>query len=266
MARRAIPVDYRTWNKRWGAPFGRQFPFSARLRKATRRELGQRVPKFVGPFGFQDNSTTRRFEYPWAFHAINASRGDNIVEIGGGLSGLQFVLSKSGARVRNVDPGESATGLGWPVHASSIARLNRAFGTDVRLISNTLEEANLASDSVDKVYSISAIEHIPADEIPSLAREVARVLRPGGSCVLTIDLFLNLHPFSRRSSNEWGTNVAPASLVQASGLELIAGDPAELFGYPEFDPANVLARLDQYFVGKYPVMAQCLVLRKPLCG
>ncbi len=53
-------------------------------------------------------------------------------------------------------------------------------------------------------------------------------------------------------------------LVESSGLDLVAGNPDELFGYPTFDPRTVLANLSQYFYGtSYPALAQALVLEKP---
>jgi SAM-dependent methyltransferase len=191
--------------------------------------------------------------------------GADVVEIGGGLSGFQFVLAKCGARVRNVDPGEAATGRGWPVSQGSIARLNRAFKTDVELLNTTLPEARLERSCADLVFSISTIEHIPPDDVAQLMREITRLLRPGGRCVLTVDLFLNLHPFSSRTENEFGTNVAPALLIAESGLQLVVGEPSELFGFPEFEPPEILARLDEFLINEYyPVLAQCLVLEKPL--
>ena len=75
---------------------------------------------------------------------------------------------------------------------------------------------------------------------------------------------MNLWPFSDRESNDYGTNVPPKVLVDASGLELAAGEPSELLGYPEFDPRAILATLENYLIGAYyPALAQCFVLRKP---
>jgi ubiquinone/menaquinone biosynthesis C-methylase UbiE len=121
----------------------------------------------------------------------------------------------------------------------------------------------LPSDSVDVAYSISTIEHIPKDELPGMMREIERVLKPGGHGVFTVDLFLNLRPFTNRDHNEFGINVAPAELIAASGMSLVSGERAELLGFPEFDPQEVLARLERYLIGdRYPCMAQCFTLRK----
>jgi SAM-dependent methyltransferase len=213
-------------------------------------------------FAYQPNSPTREFEYPWAWYAVPVVRGATVVDLGGSLAGFQFALSRAGCRVINVDPGESATGRGWPVDCESMARLNRAFGTDVALVNATLQAAKLRESSVDVVYPISTIEHIPDVELPDTMREVARILKPGGSCVLTVDLFLNLEPFTDRTANRYGTNVSVKSLVDASGLLLVLGKTDELYGYPDFDHRRVLASLYDKLVGEYPVLAQCLVLTK----
>ena len=210
-----IPKEYREWNRRFGAPFGFR---RQRLPIPRYRSLSQRFPRIEGPFGIQPNNTTRAYEYPWAWNAARVTSGTTAVDLGGSLAGFQFALSRSGVRVINVDPGERATGLGWNVDHRSIARLNRAFRTSVELVNTTLDEAALPDCSIDTVYSISTIEHIPMTELPALMREIERILRPGGSCVLSVDLFLNLKPFSDRESNEFGVNVPPRLLVDASGL------------------------------------------------
>ena len=93
--------------------------------------------------------------------------------------------------------------------------------------------------------------------------EAERLLVPGGRLVVSIDLFLNLAPFSPRLENEWGTNISVEQLVAKSGLALESGRRDELLGYPEFDPGVILSRLEDFAIGTgYPQMAQVLTLRK----
>lgn len=259
IGRRKLPPHYEAWNRRWGAPYGRAW------RHVLRRQAHRFwFPRLVGPFGFQpDNAITRRFEYPWAFHAVSVSPGMRALEIGGSLAGLQFVLAKSGVKVVNVDPGEQAA-MGWPVSPETIARLNRAFGTDVELRNAFLEQAGLEAASFDLVYSISTIEHIPPSSLPSLMAEVNRLLVPGGHFVVTVDLFLDLAPFSYETENIAGRNIDVRWLVEKSGLELVQGERSELLGFPEFDPKRILGQLFSLQYGVfYPAVAQALVLRKP---
>lgn len=261
LARRQVDDSYAAWNRKWGAPFGRTDPLARVLRHRV-PGLVERFPQLAGPFAFQDNNETRVVEFPWAFAATPLRSGMQAVEIGGSLSGFQFVLARSGIEVVNVDPGEAAAGVGWPCTPERIAHLNRAFGTNVRLVNATLQEAGLASESVDRVFSISTIEHIPSGELPSLASEIRRVLRPAGRVVLTIDLFLDIAPFTTRTENRYGQNIDVNAFVRDLGMRLVVGDPRELHGYPDFDPERVLSNLGELSYGTYPACAQLLVLAK----
>jgi SAM-dependent methyltransferase len=259
LARREVPPEFEAWNRKWGAPYGHGF---GRAIKSVRPSIVRRLPQLAGPFGLQANNQTRFVEYPWAFHAVPLRPGMTAVEIGGGLSGFQFVLARTGLHVINVDPGKDATGVGWRCDHTSIDRLNRSFRTRVMLESSTLEAAALPTASADVMFSISAIEHIPECELPSLMAEVARVLKPGGSVVLTVDLFLNLAPFSDQVENVWGRNVDVRALVESSGLDRTFGDESELNGYPSFNARAVLGKLGELYYGEYPACAQLLVLGK----
>src|SRR5687768_15941498 len=126
LAPRALPQDFAEWNRTWRAPDGRTLAVPWRFRRS------KFTIRYRGPFAWQPNSSTRAFEYPWAFHQIsNHGRNLNIVEIGGGLSGLQFVLARDGHRVTNVDPGLAAKGKGWRLDPGFHRHLGDSFGANV---------------------------------------------------------------------------------------------------------------------------------------
>jgi SAM-dependent methyltransferase len=258
-----LPPEYVAWNARHGAPFGRRVPPLGPLKRFIPKPL---LWRWRGPFSFQPNSTLRHFEYPWAFHAVPLPRGARVLEVGGGLGGFQFALDRAGCRVVNVDPGRgrAARDLGWPCDTQRVAQLNRLFGCAVELQNVTIAEAAVEPASFDCAFSISVAEHLPESEVNDIARHVFRALKPGGHFVLTVDLFLNLRPFTSRDENGYGRNVDVKSFVELAPFEFVAGDRAELFGYPEFDRDRVLSNLDRYYVGDYPALTQCLVLRKPV--
>ena len=54
-------------------------------------------PAPPGPFAFQENNDTRRFEYPWAYFATSLRPGFAL-EIGGGLSGFQSCCRRQASR------------------------------------------------------------------------------------------------------------------------------------------------------------------------
>ncbi|HXB25290.1 MAG TPA: methyltransferase domain-containing protein [Gemmatimonadaceae bacterium] len=259
IAPRELPAEFYAWNRRHRAPFGR--------RNRLSRYLGDR---YRGPFAFQANNGTRVYEYPWAYSAINAhrvSRGRplTIVELGGSLAGLQWVLAREGHRVINVDPGLEARGVGWEVNADRHRALSRTFGAPVELIPKTLAAAGLADGVADVLLAVSTIEHFAPADLAEFAAHAARIIRPDGIVILTIDLFLDLSPFSDVEHHQYGTNVDIRRLLADAKLELVQGNPKELHGYPEFTPERVLAGLAGYLVGQpYPALAQCLIARRML--
>lgn len=259
---RTLPESYALWNKIWKAPNGSKV-YRAYEQLCERSRYFPECKGRGGVFTAQKNSIIRTWEYPWAFHSVPLEAGMKILELGGGLCGFQFVLSKMGMDVTNVDPGEESEGLGWPVTGESMARLNARFRTNVRLVNTTIEAAGIESETIARVFCLSVMEHIPQSEHKHILSEVYRLLQPGGYLVLTVDLFLDLHPFTDRKSNKWGTNVSVADLLGAAPFELHIGDTAELNGFTEFEPRRILSELPRYIVGEYPALAQCAVFRKP---
>lgn len=256
-----FPEAYQRWNRQTGAPTG----YVREKRQLVRRFVSEETwLKWRGPFSIQPgNNTTRRYEYPWAWHAADLSSPKTIVEIGGSLAGFQFILSAEGHRVINVDPGMEAEGLGWEVTPETLGRLNKWFGTTVELRNTTLDKAGIDDNSVDLMFSISVLEHLTHDELKKVMNHAERILRPRGQFVITMDLFINLIPFTRREKNDYGTNQDVREMEEMSQLQLVQGKREELYGYPEFDAAKIQENLENYLVGNYPTLTQCIVLQKP---
>jgi len=183
-----------------------------------------------------------------------------VLEVGGGLSGLQFVLAAEGDRVLNVEPGQDA--LGWNYHADVHQHLCRSFNAPVELFTKKIDALTAPPHSFDVILSVSALEHFSDADLAMLANAIKRLLKPDGVVVMTIDLFLDLRPFSEREDNGWGRNIDVKQLLDMSGLMLGDGNPAELFGFPEFKSAQIMSNLATYLVGEqYPVLSQCVVAR-----
>lgn len=267
LARRALPKLYAEWNERCGAPFGhpegRNRPFEERL--------GDPEPRRFGPFGFAWASTTRVYEYPWAYEMGEFKPGMRVLEVGGGLAGMQFLLAQEGCQVVNVDRaadysqqgGPPMPGFNWWVSRERHDAINKALGTDVTLLADSLEDADLARESFDRALCVSVLEHMSPQAARSVVERIRDLLVPGGKLVLTVALFLDLVPFGVRDSNHWGRNLDVYSLTKDTGLRMTAGDRSELLGFPEFDFDGVVTKLPDLFVGFYPCMAELLILEKP---
>jgi len=254
-----IPESFDQWNRRWSAPDGRVVRWPGWLQH-TQLELRRK-----GPFAWQPNNKTRSFEFPWAYsEVIKQGRNLNVVEIGGGLSGLQFVLASEGHHVTNVDPGVNPgkADLGWAIDRARHERLCQAFRAPVRLLETTIREAGIPDSSVDVLICVSALEHFTDSAVAEFEQHVARVLKPDGLAVLTVDLFLDISPFASRLSNEFGRNLDVCRLLRNTSLELVSGRPHELLGFPEFDPQAVIASLSHYLRGEHPVVSQCLTAKR----
>jgi SAM-dependent methyltransferase len=266
IARLDLPAKYQAWNERWGAPIGRRTPQARAIKVAVDR-LGVQglacLPvQIVGPFAFQENSITRRYEYPWAYEALRPSRGMRLLELGGGLSGLQFVLARAGCEVHNVDP---LVGFGSSRYSDDIEKrfdiINRRFGGGVHLHRGVVTDIDL-SRPFDAIYSVSTIEHLSKADVELNLLAAKRLLAPGGRFVLTVDLFLNLAPFSKRAANIWGTNIEPAWIEEVLQMRLVEGNRRELYGYAEFSAEYVLEHLEQFLIHSYPQLAQLMVFER----
>jgi hypothetical protein len=115
----------------------------------------------------------------------------------------------------------------------------------------------------DRILCVSVIEHMSRTAALATMRRINEVLLPGGICVLTIDLFLDLHPFTEALENSVGTNMDVRELVEASEMEIIFGYRDELLGYQQFNPDTVTGKIQDLLTGEIPVVAQLLMLRKP---
>lgn len=202
--------------------------------------------KVAGPFGFQLNSPTRTYEYPWAFDFLKPRPGLRILEIGGGLSGFQFALAGSGCEVHNIDPFVGDWYGSAPPEAMH-AQMNSAFGTNVHLHHCRLEDSDLVGP-FDALCCISTLEHLSDEEIAGALSTARSLLSPSAQVVLTVDLFINAHPFTSRPAATAGRNVSVAWLHELLGGTRTFGDPTELFGFPEFGTDHVLSNLEDYLL------------------
>lgn len=123
---------------------------------------------------------SRCWEYPYALAQLRARPPGEVVDFGSGVTFFPFALARAGWKVTCVDSDPLAIhdlGLASTVHA-----------TPLRALLNAGPAIPLADASCDAVYSISVLEHLP-DPVPVIA-EAARVLRPGGLFILTLDVDL----------------------------------------------------------------------------
>ena len=80
---------------------------------------------------------------------------------------------------------------------------------------------------------------------------------------MTVDLFLDLAPFTTQASNVYGANIDVSHLLSRAGLDLVEGAPRELHGFPDFDADRILRHLPEKLIGRgWPTLTQLVVARK----
>ena len=125
---------------------------------------------------------SRQCEWPWAIRESNIQPTDLVLDVGGGWSVLKFAIAKRCNKhllysVDNVQEYLDKARLAiYKLGATNICQ-SLMDVRDLRFNDNTF----------DKVFCISVLEHVPDGHMKGL-REMVRVLKPGGTLMLSLDI------------------------------------------------------------------------------
>ena len=131
--------------------------------------------------------------------------GETVLDLGSG-GGIDVLLS-----ARRVGPHGRAIGLDMTGEMLELARRNQleAGVGNAEFIAGTIEDIPLPDDSVDVVIS-NCVVNLSADK-PSVMREAARVLRPGGRLAISdIVADTEMPAETRRDMRQWTGCIAGA--------------------------------------------------------
>jgi SAM-dependent methyltransferase len=146
----------------------------------------------------------RMWEYPYAILAAELSPGLKVADVGCGMTAFTIYLKEhAGCDVTGIDPDVFDAGLRYKGHGVSEEFIKR---TGINFLRGDMTEVPLESDSQDRAFSISVMEHVPPDVRRRGMQELARILKPGGRAILTVDMSL------------WFEMNRPLELVYESGL------------------------------------------------
>lgn len=133
----------------------------------------------------------RRIEYQMVYQAADFTATDRVLDIGSPKLLALYLAQHDHAEVYATDI--------EPYFLDDYALLKQVQGLPEERLHLRVEDGRKLSfpdGFFTKVYSISVIEHIPDEGDSECVREIARVLAPGGRCLLTV-------PFAPVSRNEY---------------------------------------------------------------
>lgn len=171
-----------------------------------------RYPWSVGMVNRPAFYAARLWEYPFAILTADLEPGMKVADIGCGMTAFTIYL-KDHARcdIVGVDPDVFEAGTKYYAHGVSREFMDR---TGLKIVKGEFDEIPLPSDSQDRVFCISVMEHVPPDVRRRGMQEIARILKPGGKAILTVDVSM------------WFELNRPLDLIWESGLTLV--EPADL--------------------------------------
>lgn len=173
-----------------GVPTEATHPFLAQYRAMAANPfvLDYLVELSRRTISFFSRHAPRAYEYPEVLQRVLATRGD-VADLGAGVSPIPFALAARGRRVVTVDnsnirrnPANRADWNEWGFLDYGL------IDPAIRSVNKMFHEAGIAPQSLGCVYSVSVIEHMPAELRRGLWRDVGASLGAGGHLVMSLDL------------------------------------------------------------------------------
>ena len=143
----------------------------------------------------------KHWEYPWMIKHSKLKSGQKILDCGCGRGFLQFYLARKGMKVTSLDVSTLKPKFVrkfWkfcedkkiPLSENktiTIPKIAKRYDTNVEFHVLNIAKLPFNDNSYDCVYSISVLEHMEKGDDEDAIREMARVLKPGGRMLVTVD-------------------------------------------------------------------------------
>ena len=149
------------------------------------RELVDYSRQHLGFFPF---TISRTHEYPWFAEQLRDVEGKSVLDIGAGICCVPLILAQRGARVTTVDRHDRIR-TGPPTPQWNEWGYLDYSELDARIRSFNIDASEFDDDErYDVIYSISVIEHMPRSTRRAVMAQAARLLKPDGEVLLSLDL------------------------------------------------------------------------------
>ncbi|MGA2108554.1 MAG: class I SAM-dependent methyltransferase [Syntrophorhabdales bacterium] len=193
----------------------------------------ERYPWSVGRLGTPELYAARMWEYPFALLSAELQPGMECADIGCGMTAFTVYLQQvANCHVVGVDPDLFESGIRYKGHGVSREYVRR---TGLKVVQSGMESIPFQTGTFDRVFCLSVIEHLAPQVARLGVQEMARILKPGGRAILTIDVNL-LSELSRPLDMVWDSGLIPLGEVDIRwpsrrfGIFDGGSEPADVFG------------------------------------
>jgi SAM-dependent methyltransferase len=213
--------------------FSQMRGFADNFRLSNERILGHYARQWVvDPL----RQWSRQWEYPYVFSRVatrlqDGAAGRRILDAGSGITFFPFLIGNSfpGAYIQCVDLDSRLIPIYGGIRGGSPISFCRA----------GLSRLPFEDRSFDIIYSVSVLEH--TEERLEIIGELSRILRPGGTLLLTFDVSLDgSRSISMEQAGILGDAIAESFVTSESGLQELR---SKILG-PELLTTHAAHRID----------------------
>ncbi len=193
----------------------------------------ERYPWAAGLLGSPSFYAARMWEYPFALISAELQPGMRCADIGCGMTAFTIYLMKiAKCETVGVDPDIFESGIHYKGHGVSQEFIRK---TGLEIVQCGIESIDLPSNTFDRIFCLSVIEHIQPEIARRGIQEIARILKPGGRLVITVDV--NMHSeISRPFGLIWDSGLVPFGEMDLCwptrrfGIFCDGKQPADVYG------------------------------------
>lgn len=123
-------------------------------------------------------NVSRCYEFRRTYELLRPQKGELVFDLSSPKLLSHFLSEKSGCKVVTADMNKEEVEDWTTLTVENRTRPSWVIANGVNL--------GFRDNTFDKIYSVSVLEHIPGDGDTETMRELARILKPGGTLVITV--------------------------------------------------------------------------------
>lgn len=125
---------------------------------------------------------SRQIEWPWIVRQGSFKKSDRVLDVGCGWSVLKFAIAKRAGQVYCIDHDQDSVN-------KATATVNLINAENIVVLKSDASAITFGDNTFNQVVCCSVLEHMKANQEQAI-NEMVRVLKPGGTLLLTFDLVI----------------------------------------------------------------------------